>query len=64
MTQKPQPQSTMVRALVSDADRMDRIIPKLEKENRGSRFRRPGVITKALDALERELAKGQQAKAA
>ena len=36
---------------------MDKIAPKLEKRHRGATFKRPGVITKALDALERELSK-------
>lgn len=50
------PQTTPVRATDADIARMDRIAPKLERRNRGAKFKRPGVITKALDALERELA--------
>lgn len=50
-------ETTPVRATAADIARMDKLAPKLEKRNRGSKFKRPGVITKALDALERELSK-------
>ena len=50
-------ETTPVRATAADIARMDRLVPKLEKRHRGSTFKRPGIITKALDALERELSK-------
>lgn len=56
MSNKTQ-ETTSVRALPADAERMDKLVPKLEKRHRGATFKRPGVITKALDALERELSK-------
>ncbi|GEM_PF-5950370 len=49
--------TTPVRATEADIARMDRLVPKLEKRHRGATFKRPGIITKALDALERELSK-------
>lgn len=57
MSQQSQSPTTLVRASQADAERMDKIAPKLEKRHRGATFKRPGVITKALDALERELSK-------
>lgn len=54
-------ESTTVRTTPADVARMDKLAVSLEERYPGSTYRRPGVITKALDALEKDLAEAQAA---
>jgi hypothetical protein len=47
-------ETTTVRTTPADVERMDRLARKLERKHPGAHYKRPGVIAKALDALEKE----------